>query len=144
MDIRSEIEYWFSNIRGKDFVIINTSGDFNCISYTLDIYDGWMWTNTELWPYKQIPRDSGINGFKKLYEMYNYIECNNPSYEEGYDKIAFYSKNGRPSHGFKQFGNTWRSKLGPSVIIEHELDWISGVGEDEYGRVEFIMKRKKI
>ncbi len=144
MDIKSEIESCFSNIRGKDFRIFKSNDTFNCVTYSLDIYHEWVWTNEKAWPYNEIPRNSGINGFKKLYEMYNYIECNNPSYEEGYDKIAFYSKNGRPEHACKQFGNMWRSKLGSSYIIEHELDWISGNGTWEYGRVEFIMKRKKI
>jgi len=36
----------------------------------------------------------------------------------------------------------WRSKLGISFIIEHELEWISGDTEDAYGQVVFIMKRK--
>lgn len=143
MDIKGKIESWFSNIRGKDFNIIKVDGDFNCVSYSLDIYDGWMWTSSELWPYKEIPRDSGINGFKKLYNQYGYIECYNSGYEEGYDKIAFYSHGEYPSHGCKQFGEVWRSKLGPSpIIIEHQLEWLCGSGEDEYGEVNFIMKRK--
>jgi hypothetical protein len=143
MDIKSEIEFWFSNIRGKYFNIIKVSGDFNCVSYSLDIYDGWMWTNTELWP-QEIPRSLGIEGFKKLYNLYDYTECYNSQYEEGYDKIAFYSKNGIPKHACKQFGKVWRSKLGPSVIIEHQLDWICGNGVDEYGEISFIMKRKTL
>jgi hypothetical protein len=40
MDIRSEIEFWFPNIKGKNFKIFKVSGDFNCVSYSLDIYDG--------------------------------------------------------------------------------------------------------
>lgn len=45
MDIRSEIESWFSNIVGKDFKIIKSVGDFNCVSYTLGIYDGSIRNN---------------------------------------------------------------------------------------------------
>ena len=143
MVIRGDIEYWFPNIVGKNFKIIKSEGDFNCVSYTLDIYDGWMWTNTEIWPYDKIPRDSGINGFKNLYNLYGYFECENANFEEGFEKVSFYSKNGYPTHASKQFGNIWRSKLGPSVIIEHELEWLCGQTEDAYGNVDFIMKRKK-
>lgn len=142
MDIRSEIESWFSNIVGKDFKIIKSVGDFNCVSYTLGIYDGWMWTSTEIWPYNNIPRNSGIDGFKRLYRLYGYEECKSNLYERGFEKIAFYSKNGDPMHASKQFGKMWRSKLGPSVIIEHELDWLCGYGDNEYGEIDFIMKRK--
>jgi hypothetical protein len=70
MDIRSNIESWFPNIIGKDFKIFETKGDFNCVSYSLDIYDGWMWTSSELWPYDKIPRNSGLNGFKELYKIH--------------------------------------------------------------------------
>jgi hypothetical protein len=45
-----------------------------------------MWTSTEIWPYKEIPRNSGINGFKRLYNMNGYMECENSEYEDGYDK----------------------------------------------------------
>ena len=36
MDIRSEIESWFPNIVGKDFKIVKTNGDFNCVAFSLD------------------------------------------------------------------------------------------------------------
>ena len=143
MDIRSEIESWFPNIVGKDFKIVKTNGDFNCVAFSLDIYDKWIWTNTEFWPYEKIPRNSGLSGFKKLYEINGYEECDDSSFERGYEKIAFYSKGKYPMHACKQFGNMWRSKLGPSPsIIEHELGWLCGDSDDAYGEVVFIMKRK--
>lgn len=144
MDIRNRIEYWFPNIIGKDFKIFKSNGDFNCVAYSLDIYDRWIWTNTEFWPHDKIPRNSGLNGFKELYKLHGYEECDNSLYEVGYDKISFYSKDGYPVHACKQFKNKWRSKLGPSVLIEHELDWLCGHYENAYGEVSFIMKRKYI
>ena len=117
MDIRSEIESWFPNIVGKDFKIFKTNGDFNCVAFSLDFYDKWIWTNTEFWPYDKIPRNSGLNGFKKLYEINGYEECDDDSLETGYEKIAFYSNGRYPMHACKQFGNMWRSKLGPSPSI---------------------------
>jgi hypothetical protein len=102
MVTKSEIENWFPNIVGKNFKIIKSKGDFNCVSFSLGIFDGWMWTSTELWPYDRIPRNSGIEGFKKLYKLYGYEECYNPNYEAEYEKIAFYSKQGEPSHACKR------------------------------------------
>ena len=101
-----------------------------------------LWAISKTWPYEKIPRSSGIDGFKKLYNLYGYRECDRAEYEDGFEKIAFYSKNGQPTHACKQFGNMWRSKLGISFIIQHELEWISGDTEDAYGQVVFIMKRK--
>ncbi len=143
MDIRSEIESQFPNITGKNFKIIKSNTKFNCVAYSLDYYEDWIWTNEKTWPYDKIPRNSGIEGFKNLYKSYGHQECYNPNCEAEYDKIAFYSKQGEPSHACKQFGNMWRSKLGLSVIIEHELEWLCGDTDDAYGEVEFIMRRKK-
>ena len=142
MVTRGIIEGWFPNIKGKDFKIFDSTNDFNCISYTLDIQDYWIWTNEPKWPYMLIPRSCGVEGFQKLYELHNYILCSSIFYEEGYDKISFYVKDGIPQHGCKQYGDKWRSKLGPSVIIEHDRDWLCGNTEDAYGEVSFTMKRK--
>lgn len=140
MDIRTDIEKWFPNIKGKRFKITKSDEKFNCVSFSLDIYDKWIWTNED-WPYENIPRNSGINGFIKLYNRYGYIECDSDSYENGYDKIAFYAKDNIPKHACKQFENVWKSKI-DLYIVEHELDWLCGNGEREYGDIVFIMKRK--
>jgi hypothetical protein len=142
MDIRSEIESWFPNIVGKDFKIFKSTNEFNCVAYSLDFYGDWIWTNEKTWPSDKIPRNSGLNGFKELYKLNGYIDCDNEYFEEGFDKIAFYSKDDIPIHACKQFEYTWRSKLGVSVIIEHELDWLCGYTDWAYGEVSFIMKRK--
>jgi hypothetical protein len=115
---------------------------FNCVAYTLDV-DDWLWPNEKCWPHKQIPRNLGLVGFKMLYKLYDYIECSDDSYEEGYDKIAFYSKGKESQHACRQFGNMWRSKLGEAIIIEHKLEWLCGDTDDAYGDIAFIMKRKK-
>jgi hypothetical protein len=138
---KSKIESWFPNIIGQTFKISQSVGDFNCVSFTLDIFDGWMWTNTELWPYQQISRNSGLSGFKKLYTLYGYKECNNSIFEDGYVKIAFYAKQNIPMHACKQFGKIWKSKIGENTIIDHELEWLCGNTEDAYGDIAFIMKK---
>lgn len=140
--IKQEIEKWFPKMRGKDYKVIIDNRDYNCVSYTLEIYTGWMWSSTEMWPVDSIPRNLGVGGFLKLYNMYGYIECENEAYENGYEKIVFFSKNGAPSHACKQYYHKWRSKLGSSVIIEHDLEWIIGYNAYEYGDVSFIVKKK--
>lgn len=147
MDIKRKLEYWHPNLIENPYIIIkifdtdDENDKFNCVSYSLDVYDKWIWTNEPSWPI-DIPRNLKIDSFKLLYNKYGYVECNNGDYEVGFDKIAFYIKNNNPSHASKQYGNMWRSKIG-SVILEHQLEWISGNDGDNYGYVEFIMKRKK-
>jgi hypothetical protein len=88
MDIRSEIESWFPNIVGKKFKIFKSNEKFNCVAYSLDFYDDWIWTNEKTWPYDKIPRNSGLNGFKQLYKLNGYEECDNDKFEKGYEKMS--------------------------------------------------------
>ena len=61
-----------------------------------------------------------------------------------FEKVALYVDNdNNVTHAAKQYKNRWRSKLGASVVIEHELDWISGFDYDNYGKVGIILKRKR-
>ena len=49
MDSNKEIESWFPNIIGKPYKIINElnfeENEFNCVAFTLNIYDTYVWTN---------------------------------------------------------------------------------------------------
>lgn len=149
MDIKNELNILFPNLP-SDFnceILSNNKGLlFNCVSYSLDIYDEWMWTNEICWSYSSVPRTPVVSSYIKLYEYYGYKECNNGLYEELYEKIAFYALNSIPKHGCKQRGNMWLSKIGElPVILEHKIEWL--INNDisntfAYGDVVFYMKRK--
>lgn len=142
MDIKKQIEKWFPKMVGKNFNFYEPDNkfDFNCLSFSLDM-DTWIWTN-ENWP-KDIPNNLGILSFKLLFEQKGYRNCDNSNYEDGYEKIAIYSKDGNtPSHVSKQTSGIWKSKTG-KYIIEHELEWLSGNSSDTYGDVVIIMKKLK-
>jgi len=143
MDSNKEIESWFPNIIGKPYKIIKElsfdENEFNCVAFTLDIYYTYVWTNEKSWPYDKIPRNSGVPGFKKLYELYGYIETYDLVYENGYEKIIFYSDNDIPMHAAKQHKKQWLSKCG-KYIIKHQPDWLCGKSEYSYGDISFIMK----
>ena len=141
MATKKDIENWFPNIIGKSFKITKSNFNFNCVAFTLDIFNDYMWVTEKIWP-KQLPRKLNIESFKLLYELYGYKECFDDSYDKAFDKIAFYAKNNQPLHAAKQFGNIWKSKIS-NLIVEHELDWLSGNSYDSYGDIVFIMKRKK-
>lgn len=98
MDIKSELNRLFPNLPNDynyELVSKNNTLLFNCIAYTLDIYDEWVWTS-ESWPWKYVQRTPIIESYKLLYKYYKYEECNNDSYEVGYDKIVFYALNNIP------------------------------------------------
>lgn len=144
MDIK--IEEWHPKLIGKNYKIIETTENilkFNCISYTLDIFDEWCGPSTPSWPYETISRIPILENYIEYFNTFGYEVCDNDEYEKEFDKIAIYvNKRGRVYHAARQYGNKWRSKLGVSVIIEHELDWLSGFDANNYGNIGSILKRK--
>jgi hypothetical protein len=88
-----EIELWHPKLKGKNYKIINTNkilNDFNCISYTLDIYNEWYGSNTSSWPDKTISRIPKLENYIKYYNSFGYEICDNDKYEDGFEKIAIY------------------------------------------------------
>jgi hypothetical protein len=61
--------------------------------------------------------------------------------EDGFEKIALYEKLGVVKHAAKQMPNgSWRSKLGPQQVIEHEL---RGLEDELYGNVTAFFRRRR-
>ena len=139
MATNKDLEFWFPNIIGKSYKISVSTWDFNCVAFTLGIYDDYVWNTEKSWP-SSVPRDLKIENFRKLYEFYGYKECVDFSYEKKYEKIAFYAKNNQPLHAAKQFNDIWKSKIS-NLIVEHELKWLCGNTTDAYGDIVFIMKK---
>jgi hypothetical protein len=57
-----------------------------------------------------------IENFKKMYNFYGYEICEDYSYENDYEKIAFYVKNNIPTHAAKQFNNLFLRLLHPIFL----------------------------
>jgi hypothetical protein len=135
-----ELEKDFPNLFNNNYKIINVSNpeEYNCHAFSLNILDMWCGSSERSWP-SNIPRNPILENYIKYFNLYGYILCDSLDYEENYDRIAIYVNSGYVTHSCRQFGNMWRSKLGPCDILEHKLDWISG---DIYGNVECVMKRK--
>lgn len=76
----------------------------------------------------------------------NYRPTDNGRYERGFEKIAIYAKDGKPTHVARQIGaDRWTSKLGRGVDIEHDnLERLAGDSNSEYGSVvKFLVRRKR-
>lgn len=144
MDI--DIESWHPKLKGKNYRIIQTDKilqDFNCISFVIDNYKYWCGSSFPSWPYDKISRIPILDNYIEYFAMFGYEICDNDNFENGFDKIAIYTDiRNMVTHASKQFKNKWRSKLGGSVIIEHELEWLTGFDADNYGNIGIIMKRK--
>lgn len=146
MGIYNNIKLWHPKLKDKDYKIIQYDvilDDFNCIAFALDIYTYWCGTGFPSWPYEKISRIPVLDNYIKYFKMFNYEMCDNAKFENGLNKIAIYiNRRNRVIHVAKQFNDKWRSKLGGSVIIEHELEWLTGYDAYNYGEIGAFMKRK--
>ena len=115
---------------------------YNCIAWAFDDDTKWYWpdpTKLYYWP-SNIPREETIDAFKKLYELKKYSVCTDGNYEVGYEKIAIYTLNNKPTHAARQITQTeWTSKLGKFEDVSHSL---SAMQNGAYGNATVFMKRK--
>ncbi|MEQ9491270.1 MAG: hypothetical protein RIM72_19995 [Alphaproteobacteria bacterium] len=83
-----------------------------------------------------------LEAFIKAFETIGYKECNNGDLEIDNEKIAIYSKNGKPTHAAKQVASgKWSSKLGNYFDIEHIETALDG---PQYGKIALFMSRPKL
>jgi hypothetical protein len=116
---------------------------YNCVAFAAGITTQKWWPGFHpdfYWP-SAAPRVNAIESFVKAFETLGYAECNDGTYEDGFEKVAFYTKDGAPKHVALQIGpGKWSSKLGNWYDIEHKADAVSS---GDYGKVAKYMKRMK-
>ena len=149
MDIKKELNKLFPNLPSNYSFKSLTKEEsllFNCIAYTIDSYDKWIWVNEKDWTWQNVPRILSVNNFKTLYNFYGYEECHSFLYEANYDKIVVYSIQDIPRHACKQHGDIWKSKIGEMpIILIHELSWLVNNNIKDryaYGDIAFVMKKR--
>jgi len=95
---------------------------------------------------KGVPFNHSFQNYVKVFEVLGYSHCDNPSLEDGFEKVALFSSNRWFEHVSHQLEDgKWTSKLGPDEDIKHPT-----VGALEsngtlpaYGMVTRIMKRRR-
>lgn len=106
---------------------------YNCIAWSLGISYEWWWPHQDTaWPAK-CPQDETIEAFEAMYSHRGYEPCANDSHEHGFEKIALYSIQEKPTHAARQLPNgEWTSKIGRHIDIVHTLRGLEG---PHYGNV---------
>ena len=143
-----ELEQSFPGLTAGSYKLTSPKAvRYNCVAWAVgDTKNFWDDFRIEgkrvkgyFWP-EGISADT-LEGWKAVFELHNYRECESESFEPEFEKVAIYVyPNGDPSHVARQIGSgKWSSKLGLSFDIEHEtLDSLNG---EEYGSVGVIMQR---
>lgn len=132
----------FPNITEEQYLLTSKRTDlYNCAAWALDIDDMWLDPSGQKytwWP-ENIARDTSVSTYVELYKSYGYEICDNPSQEDGYQKIALHIQAGYVKHVSRQLRDTtWTSKLGGGYDASHDFDALKG---GDYGAPEVILRR---
>lgn len=124
-------------------VTSSRTDDYNCFAWAAEQDDCWWSPDSEEYFWLEgAPKDLTLDGMVKTYGLLGYEISESENLEYGFQKIAIYMKDGKPSHAARQLlSGKWTSKLGGWEDIEHELVGLEGSGEHEYGYVQQILKR---
>jgi len=93
---------------------------YNCIGFAAGTKLFW-WPKrvpgvNRYWP-PGVPQELTIEAFVRAFEFKGYIECDDGSFEEGFEKIAIFAKGDEPKHAAIQIDNNyWASKLGRTYL----------------------------
>ena len=132
----------FPNLFHTVFVITsNPSAAYNCIAFAARDEKRFWWPDSErtnYWP-PEVPREETLDAFIQAFQLLGYETCENGACEDGFEKIALFTKHGKPTHAARSEGRLyWKSKLGTIDDIQHVLEGIEG---DRYGVVSAFLKR---
>ncbi|MCS6976085.1 MAG: hypothetical protein NZM31_03615 [Gemmatales bacterium] len=116
---------------------------YNCIAWAAGETDRWWWPDrfdVGYWP-GSVPRTESLEAFFQVFESLGYTRCENGDLETGYEKVALYVQDDKPTHAARQLPDgRWTSKLGKEFDITHTLRGLEG---PVYGRVAGFLKRPR-
>lgn len=94
------------------------------------------------WPADALKEDT-VGGAMAALACVGYVECEDPAFEVGYEKVAIFAKGERPTHAARQDTESelWLSKLGTEYDIAHAS--LEEVGGKEYGEPVKYMRRER-
>jgi hypothetical protein len=115
---------------------------YNCIAWAAGCQEAWWWPDASLtsyWP-ENVPRIVALEAFFAAFALLGYERCDDGHLERGFEKVAFYALDGKPTHAARQLPDgLWTSKLGPNVDVNHTLHALEGPA---YGQPVGFIKRR--
>ena len=113
---------------------------YNCIAFAAGKTNRWWWPSQDgFWP-PGIPREATVDAFLKLFRSLGYESCDDGVFEEGFEKVAIYTKDSEVTHAARQLPNgCWASKIGRNIDVEH--DTLKVLEGGYYGKAVRYLKR---
>lgn len=117
---------------------------YNCIAWAAGDRTRWWWPNAApraYWP-PGVPGNTTLDAFIGAFASIGFKTCDRPSSGLFFENIAIYVKNSEVQHAARQrINGRWSSKLGKFLLVDHDLDAVSGYDKGEYGDIAQFMRR---
>jgi len=114
------------------------TNDYNCIAWAYGKDNVWCEPGL-FWPISC--HEYTIEAYMELFSSIGYMCCEDASYEEGFQKVALYIKDEKPTHAARQLATgKWTSKLGSDIDIEH--DYPEVLDGPAYGAASIFMRKE--
>lgn len=139
----SDLYNRFPGLRTTSFQITSLQDQYyNCIAWSFGDDLRWWWPDPlgqYYWP-PEARREESLEAFVEAYRLVSGFEvCSSSESEPDHEKIAIFSKGGKPTHAARQLQNgNWTSKLGELEDIEHQL---GALERSSYGQIAIILRR---
>lgn len=116
--------------------------DYNCLAWAMGFTSHWWEPDSfglTYWP-QGVSRNYSLKSYVAVCSKHGYRQCQDGSFEQGYEKVAIYTENNEFKHIARQLPNgQWTSKLGALDDITHDLDAFDG---SDYGKPTVFLRRK--
>jgi len=136
------LERLFPQLGSGGYVVTSPEDiHYNCVAWAAEDADRWWWPDEDsYWP-EGVAREETVAAFVAAYAESGFVPCEDPLFEEGYEKIAIYAApDGIPTHVAKQLrSDLWSSKLGQLQDIQHRLEDLVG---SVYGHCACFLRRE--
>src|SRR3954447_6167820 len=138
----------FPNIKAEGYdKTSECTRDYNCVAWAANDTSRWWWPigpnhsgQEAYWP-RKAPRQNTLKAFALAFKTLGYEKCKDGSLEEGFEKVAIYAINNKPTHAARQLTNgRWTHKIGRNIDISATL---TAVEAGLYGKAVRFMKRKQ-
>lgn len=138
----AHLEVAFPALRNEGFEETSPASEkYNCIAWAAGRPSQWWWPYQHpayYWP-EGHAHEVTLEAFIRAFVSLRYQQCENGELEAGFEKVAIYAVEGKPTHAARQLGDgRWTSKLGKDIDITHTLRGLEG---PVYGHVASYLKR---
>ncbi|MFO8009043.1 MAG: hypothetical protein R6V05_15060 [Candidatus Brocadiia bacterium] len=117
---------------------------YNCIGWAAGEQRWWEPDSAcqYYWP-PGVPREYTVCAYVEVFRSLGYQVCSDVSFEQGFEKVAIFSRGDTPTHAARQAtgganAGKWTSKMGKNIDVLHQLQGATG---ELYGNVAAVLKR---